>query len=65
MEFFLYKKHEDNDKVMFKQKIANVSSVNKGHKIDTSSRVRKTVANAAPTIKKKMYNALRRRARKR
>ena len=27
--------------------------MNKGHKIDTSSRVRKTVANAAPTIKKK------------
>ena len=37
--------------------------VNKGHKIDTSSRVRITVANAAPTIKKKMYNALGRHER--
>ena len=35
-----------------------------GHKIDTSSWVRKTVANAAPTIKKKMYNALRRQQEK-
>ena len=48
MQIFLYKKNliencEKNYKqTCGKQKIANVSSVNECHKIDTSSRVRKT-----------------------
>ena len=60
----MYKKDaensEKNDKQTwskFKQKIANISSVNECHKIDTSFEAGKTVAKTAPTIKKKMNNA--------
>ena len=44
-----------------KQRIANISSMNECHKIDTtdtSSLVRKTVTNTAPAIKKKMNKSL-------
>ena len=59
MEFFLYKKklnwtlremRENGKQIWSKQRnsiIANISSVSECHKIDTSSWVRKTVANAA------------------
>ena len=48
MKIFLYKKgliencEKNYKQTCSKQKIANVSSVNECHKIDTSSRVRKT-----------------------
>ena len=48
METFLYKKNliehcgENNKETYSEQKIANISSVNECHKIDTSSRMRKT-----------------------
>ena len=48
METFLYKKNliehcgKNNKETCSEQKIANISSVNEYHKIDTSSRVRKT-----------------------
>ena len=48
MEIFLYKKNfienceKNYEQTCSKQKIANVSSVNECHKIDTSSWVRKT-----------------------
>ena len=48
MEIFVYWKNliknceKNYNQTCGKQKIANVSSVNEGHKIDTSSRARKT-----------------------
>ena len=48
METFLYKKNliehcgKNNKETCSEQKIANISSVNECHKIDTSSQVRKT-----------------------
>ena len=42
----------------YTQRIANIRSVNECHKVDTISWARKTVDNAARTVKKKMNNAI-------
>ena len=77
MEFFLYKKtliehYEKNDKQTWsKEEMAHISSMNECHKIDTSSRGRKTVDRSRKrwtTLlyehdQEKMNNALRRQER--
>ena len=50
---------EKNDKQNSStRRIANIRSVNECYKIDTISWARKTVSNAAQTVKKKMNNAI-------
>ena len=62
MELINWTLREKSEKQTWsKQRIANISSMNECHKIDTtdtSSLVRKTVTNTAPAIKKKMNKSL-------